>query len=506
MGRAKIAFVNSGLSVANLVITNILQFVYRTVVVYVLGIEYAGITGLCQNIIGLFALSELGISWAISFYLYKPLKEDNYQQVAEIVFFLKKLYKYVGLFILIGGMGSLPFLDELIKGGNNIHHLRFIFTLYVFNTSVSYLFFSYYQILAVADRKNYILFAPQTIGNILLVLGQIFVIYFFHSFLIAVALTTISTIAVNFQIRRKVLKSYPYLQIYKNIKISKSLKGEIVRYIKATMLYKVSLTIMTSSTGIIISHYIGLVVLGLYSNYMLIVDTIRSLILSLINPMTSIVGEFTTGSGEEENEVMYKRLNFLMEWICFFCAISLYCLLTPFVSIWIGKDLTLSESTVSLITIYFYIEFIISFSTKFRDACGLNNIGKFRPLITAVVNVVLAVLLAPQFGINGIISALLISRLTTLTWFEPWIVHRYVLKRNVGKYYFSLLINFAFTVIIAIAMRLAIAWICTPNIVGFIVACVICLIVPNILFFIVFHNKSEMKYYLLKLRTTISHK
>lgn len=505
MGRAKIAVVNSGLSLANLVVTNLLQFVYRTIIVYVLGIEYAGITGLCLNVIQLFALSELGISWAVSFYLYKPLKEQNHKQIAEIIYFLKRLYRYVGLFILAGGLATIPFLEDIIKGGNGITHLKLIFAFYLINTATSYLFFSYYQILAVADRRNYIMFVPQTLGNIILVCLQIIIVYFYHSFVGAVILTTISTISVNYLIRRKVIRLYPYLVSYKDVRIESTLKKEIIKYIKSTMLYKVSLTIMTSSTGIIISHYIGLAVLGLYSNYMLIVDTIKSLILSLINPMTSVVGEITTNADFEEKERVYKRLNFLMDWGCFFCAVSLYCLLTPFISLWLGDKLTLPTSTVALIATYFYIEFVTAFSTKFRDACGLNSIGKFRPLITTMAMVILAILLVPQYGLNGIIVSLLISRITTLTWFEPWIVHRYVLNKSVLPYYGSLIGKLILTVIIALLTKWIINLLPQEGVLGFVFDCVICLVVPNLIYLIIHYKFSEFLYYRELIVKRLSH-
>ncbi len=501
MGRAKIAVVNSGLSVANLVITNLLQFVYRTVLIHVLGVQYAGISGLCASVIQIFALSELGISWAVTYYLYKPLKEQNHRQVAEIIYFLRKLYRYVGLFILLGGLCVLPFLDTFIKGSEEISHLRIIFLLFLINTASSYLFFSYYQILASADRKNYIFFAPQTWGNIVLVCAQICVIYFLHSYVAAIALTTISTITVNYIIRRKVIRLYPALKEYPDAKLQKGLKKEIVRYIKATMLYKLSLTVMTSSTSIFISSFIGIVILGIYSNYMIVVDTIRSFILCLINPMTAVVGEITIGSSVAEKETVYKRLNFLMSWICFFCSISLYCLLTPFITLWLGSALTLPHSTVILICIYFYVEFIISFSTKFRDACGLNAIGKFRPLITAILNIIIALLLVHKYGINGIISALLISRLVTLTWFEPWIIHRYVLKKSVWRYYLSLIGNALFTCAIAIGMNMMINVLWKSDITSFVFATLICLIVPNVIFILFMWRTEEFKYYLDKVKS-----
>ncbi len=501
MGRIKVAVVNSGLSVATLIITYLLQFVYRTVIVYVLGVEYSGITGLCQNVIGLFALSELGISWAISFYLYKPLKENDIENVAAIVYFLKRLYKWVGVFILIAGACVVPFLNKLIKGGGGIEHLQLIFCIFLINSAVSYLFFSYYQILATADRKNYIMFIPQTCGGILAVCLQIVAVYFFHSFVSAVSISVLSTIFINYIIRRKIIKLYPFLEEHKTAQINIGLKRKIIKYIKATMLYKVSLTVQASSTSVIVSYFIGLVVLGIYANYMLIVDTVRSLILSLINPMVAVIGEITINTSTQEKELVYNRLNFLMGWMSYFCVICLYCLLSPFVTLWVGANLTLLSSTIIIICVYFYVEFIISFSTQFRSACGLNNIGKFRPLITAVLNIILAILLVKRLELNGILIALLISRFTTLTWFEPWVVHKYVLKKSVWKYYGSLISNALFTVLVAIGVHFLATTIWNDSIGSFIVSLTLCFIIPNVLFVAVKHRTPEFKYYLSKIKS-----
>lgn len=266
------------------------------------------------------------------------------------------------------------------------------------------------------------------------------------------------------------------------------------------MLYKVSLTIQSSSTSVIISYFIGLVVLGVYSNYMLIVDSIRSLILSLINPMVSVIGEITTDSNIDEKLMLFRRLNFLMCWICYFCSISLYCLLTPFITLWLGADVTLPYSTVIIICVYFYIEFIISFSTQFRSACGLNDIGKLRPLITAIINVVLAILLVNKLGINGILIALLLSRLITLTWFEPWIVHKYVFNAPVWPYFRTLIINFCFALIIAILTNYGVHLVWDENISSFVLALLICTVFPNLIFLVFYGRKPEFKYYLDKLR------
>lgn len=488
--RSQLAVVNSSLAIITMVITYALSFVYRTVLVKVMGVEYVGITGLCSNIINLFSLAELGISWAISFYLYKPLSENDQKTVAAIINLLKKLYRYIGLFIAIAGLVILPFLTTIAKSEHPIDNLHLIYLMFLTNTVLSYFFFAYYQILIAADRKNYILFKPSVLVPIFCTIFQISVLYFFHNFLLAVVVLCVSTLVKNLWMAWIGKKNYPYLQDYKLEKVSSELGSKIVKYIKATMIYKVSLTIQQSASSIIISSFIGVVVLGIYSNFVLIVDTIKSLILNMINPMTAIIGEINASESIEYKETIYKRLNLLMEWICCLCSVCLFVLMNPFVELWLGKDFLLPISTVSLIVFFFYFEFITAFSTKFRDACGLNHIGKFRPLFTALITVVLSLVLVRKMELNGVLVAMIIARITTITWFEPWIIHKFVIQKSVIKYYIELVLN----LILTIGLIIGIYWIYTKiwdsGILIFIVLCIICLILP-ILVMILFYNKTE---------------
>ena len=58
--------------------TNILlPFVIRTIIIYRLGAEYAGINSLFSSILQVLSVSELGISSAIIFSLYKPVAEGD---------------------------------------------------------------------------------------------------------------------------------------------------------------------------------------------------------------------------------------------------------------------------------------------------------------------------------------------------------------------------------------------------------------------------------------------
>ena len=88
-------------SLSNNIVTSLLGFISRTIFIYTLGQSYLGISALLQNVFGLLSISELGISTAIGFSLYKPLAENNKKLVSTLMTIYKKAYRIIAIFILI---------------------------------------------------------------------------------------------------------------------------------------------------------------------------------------------------------------------------------------------------------------------------------------------------------------------------------------------------------------------------------------------------------------------
>ena len=78
---------------ANNLLINILRFISRIIFIKVLGEIYLGVNGLLSNVLGLLALSELGISTAISYSLYKPLAHNNKDKIKTLMRFYQKAYR-----------------------------------------------------------------------------------------------------------------------------------------------------------------------------------------------------------------------------------------------------------------------------------------------------------------------------------------------------------------------------------------------------------------------------
>ena len=55
------------------IITVLLPFVLRTVMIYTIGEEYLGLSSLFTSMLSMLSLAELGLGSAMVFYMYKPL-------------------------------------------------------------------------------------------------------------------------------------------------------------------------------------------------------------------------------------------------------------------------------------------------------------------------------------------------------------------------------------------------------------------------------------------------
>ena len=263
----KVIYKNIKASIINYVVINALKFLMRMVFVRTLAIEYLGVNGLFSNILAMLSLAELGIGPAIVYSLYKPLALNNIAQVKGIMKLFKQAYILIGCLIFALGIGLYPFLDYFIKD-NSVNNLQYFYLVFLLNTAVSY-FWSYQRNLLIADQKQFLVNTYQMYVQIIVVVAQIAGLLIFKSFWEYIIIMLAGTVAENYLIARRSYKEYPYLAC-NNEKIDTDTKKEIIRNTSAMLIHKVAAMIVFSSSNIIISKFIGLAAVGMYSNYYMV--------------------------------------------------------------------------------------------------------------------------------------------------------------------------------------------------------------------------------------------
>ena len=145
---------NAIFNFGNSLILNLLKFISRIFFVKYLSSVYLGVNGLLSNVLGLLALTELGVGTAIGYSLYKPLAESDEEKCKSLMNFYRKAYIVIAIIVLILGVILLPFLPWFIKDASDIDNLSIIYLIFLGNMVIGYLF-SYKRTLITADQKNY---------------------------------------------------------------------------------------------------------------------------------------------------------------------------------------------------------------------------------------------------------------------------------------------------------------------------------------------------------------
>ena len=139
----------------NRVINIILPFISRTVILYIMGTQYLGLSSLFSSILSFLSLTELGIGAAMVYSMYKPIAENDYATIKALLNLYKKIYRIIGSVILVLGISLIPFLtilvpEELPEGIN----LYLLYIIYLINAVLSYWLFAYKNAILQAYQRD----------------------------------------------------------------------------------------------------------------------------------------------------------------------------------------------------------------------------------------------------------------------------------------------------------------------------------------------------------------
>lgn len=476
----------------------ITAFVVRTVFIHCLDEVYLGVNGLYSNILNMLSLAELGFGTAMVYSMYSPLAEKDYNKIRQLMKLYKRVYSIIGTVVLFIGLALVPFLPVLIQDQPDIEGLTFYYILFLLNSVFSYWFFAYRNSLLQADQKAHIISNYSTLFNLIRSVLQIILLLVFHSFTIYLVTQMICTIAQNVSIAHKVKKEYPIFEKNKDDELSKKDKRKIFRDVKALMLSKVSFVVLNSTDNIIISAFVGLKWVGLLSNFVMITDAVTGIITQITAAIQASLGNYFAKESKEEGYILFKKVDFLNYWLYGFAAIALFTLLNPFVTIWLGEKFTLNTGVIAALASNFFVAGLMNTLWTFRSTLGLFTQGLYRPIIVAIMNVVLSITLSYPWGSAGVLAATSISRLCVNLWYDPMVLHKYGFNKPLKPFLFKYLRRIVLLIAMGFIMQQISGFIFAEGIGygNFIVMVILTAIIPNLIFLLLYFRTEEFKYYL----------
>lgn len=477
--RTKNTLRNIAFGAVNRVINIVLPFLARTVILYVMGTQYLGLSSLFASVLSFLSLTELGIGAAMVYSMYKPIAENDHALVKALLNLYRKLYRIIGTVILAIGLLLMPVLrilvPEELPSDINLYLLYFI---YLINAVLSYWLFAYKNALLQAYQRDDInskiasIITPASYAVMLLCL---FLTKNYYAYVIWLPVFTILT---NFS--RRFLASRTFPDMEPEGEVSSELKRSIFKKTAALIGTKLNTVVLNAADNLVMSAFLGLTVIAMYGNYHYIMTAVTGFTGIIYASMTAGLGNSLQTDSLDTNYRNFEKFSFINSWLVGWCTVCLVCLYQPFMEIWVGKSLMFPFYVVLEMGLYFYIYQIRKIPVVYKDAAGIWWEDRFRPYVCMVVNLVLNLVLVQIIGISGIILSTVFSLFVSIPW-ENVTIFKHVFHRSSKSYYKKMLFS-------AAAMLLAGAvtfWICSlleGGVLMFLLRMCVCVIVPNVTF------------------------
>lgn len=483
-----------------------LGFLSRTIFIYILGIQYVGINSLFASILSVLSFAELGIGNAVSFALYKPLYEKNYQKIASLMGFFKAAYRLIAGIVFLLGVCLIPWLGYLVTGVPDIkENIVFIYIIFLIKTASSYLLV-YKATLLVADQKGYkadkITFAMQLFGT----LAELGILIFTKNYLLYLLTDVFLNILQNIMISICSDRTFPQVGRKEKQELLPEEKKSLFSDVKYILMSRIG-NITLSTDNIIISLFLGVSMVGKLSNYTIVTEYVRMGISMLYGGILPSVGNVFAGSGFlEEKFDRFQELNMFFSWIGSFSAVSLIVLLNPFIEIWLGEGAKLSFTVVLLLSLNIYLRTCVMPSNIIINSNGLFKDMAWLTLLMGIINITSSYILVRSLGISGVLLGTILCRLLTQIWYMPYLTFKKIFCRNIWPYYLRQIWQAVLFAGISAATYIFGEAVSGEEhlIYGFIVKIVCCLIIPNFILYRLNRNKKEFKIFKNRIRGVLA--
>lgn len=511
MTRTQNSFFNYITSLASTLLVVALSFITRSVFTRVLGGSYLGIEGLFSNILSMLSLANLGFGTAIVYKLYKPIEDDDRPRILVLLKLYRTAYLIIGAVIVVLGICLIPFLPTLVRDYDTLSALGLngvgIFLLYLFNTAASYWVFAYKVAFVQANQKTYLLTIVGYAVSIANSLCQILALVLFRSFIAYLIVFIVFGILQNLVYAYVCDKRYPFVNEKTDDHISRAELKDFFKDCSAMFLYSACSVIIGGSDNIVLSALLGINAVGLYFGYVTIRSSVRSLLYTFLTSIQASLGSLYTTGNLDWTRTGFRVVNFAAVWLYSIGAIGTAVLADEFIPLWLGDtsyvitswvyDGTVIRTPVALLVgIEIYIIGKQNYCGIFRNAMGLFQQMKYRPIASIIINLALSIILVPYIGIAGCVVSTIIAGLTTNLIFDPIIIHKTALKTSVVPYFLRNLLYDA----VAVAAGLLCWWACslipTPGALGFVIRGCICVGLTCIVFAGCFFRTTEFRFLL----------
>lgn len=423
------------------IIIGILGFVSNRYFSLYLGIEKLGLMRLFSQLISYLSLVDLGIGSAATYALYKPLAEKNYSRLNIVISTINSFYKKIAILIFFLGISMNFIIPFFLKQEGIGLKIYLYWSLYVVNTSISYIFAKYSIVFTANQEYGYVRKISGVVG-IFSQLLQIITLIYFQSFFIFILINIFNSICCF------IFYKYHYKKYYTYIEIIKERDKNIIRDVKNMFCHKIAGLVVSNTDYIVLAKFTTLALIAQYSSYLTVYGTIVMLVGIITSVIIPNVGRFIATHDKNDSYFYWRELYALYMFLGTIIIICTYKLIFYFIYLWLGKDYILPKLTEILILINLFISITRSVTDIFKDGYGFFE-DIYTPIFESLINLIISLLLVQKIGLNGVIIGTIASNIIIVYIFKPILVFKRCFDKTAFDY-FKILCQYLLLIVVTI--------------------------------------------------------
>lgn len=434
--RTKRTLQNSGMALLLFLIQLAVGFYSRKVFLDYLGAEVLGLNTTLGNILSLMNLADLGIGIAIATSLYKPINDNDYEKICEIITVEGLFFRRVILAVLCMAMIVMCLIPYFFPNTEcGLAYVYIAFLVFLFSSLSGYLW-NYRQVLIAADQKNFKLLPWKHVVRYGTIGMQIVSLLILHlGFWGWIFWEFIGNVAAIFVINYVLKHEYPWL--HKSKMKSKDLMRkyhDMVIKTKKIFVHKISYFVVDQAPTLIIYAFVSLVMVTYYANYMVIVGYMTTTVNIIYGSMGAAIGSLVAENNRRHTMDVFWEVTSSRIWIASLACFGIYLFMDAFIELWIGRQYVLSHTTLLLIVASAFVRMSRNIVDSFKEAYQLFD-DVWAPVTEVTINLGGSILFGYLWGLNGILLGSNLSLLLMVLIWKPYYLMRDGMKESCLRYF-----------------------------------------------------------------------
>lgn len=412
MNRKKLLALNTSSSLIFQLTTIICGFIVPRLILQTYGSEVNGLINSITQFLAIIAFLELGVGAVIQSSLYKPLAEKNDEEISKIVVSGQNFFSRLATILLVYVLILMVIYPLLAKSDFGFLYTATMILVISISSFAQYYFGIVNSLLITANQRGYFSYNIQTITLVLNTIAC-FVLIKLGASIHIVKLTT----SLIYLFRPILLSLY----VKKNYNIDWKIKysGEPIKQKWNGIAQHVAAVILDGTDNIVLTIFMGLEAVSIYSVYNLVVSGVKSLLLSMTNGIQSLMGEMLA-KGEIE-----KLRSFFgwVEWTIHTGTIFIFgvtsVLIVPFVEVYTSgiNDANYVQPVFASLIVAANAGHCLRLPYNLLILAG----GHYKQtqnnyIVASILNIVLSILLVNFFGLIGVAIGTLVAMLYQTIW------------------------------------------------------------------------------------------